>query len=88
MTKFSANDPLLLRASGFLLSNEKAVSKRRSLQTNQAAKAAFDRSIKPLMDAGLVERQKGASKTDLGDQGSPDCYRITIYGSQTLAMLK
>jgi len=53
-----------------------------------SAKAAFHQSLKPLLEAGLVERETKDTDSDLHDQSTPDCYRITESGRQALNMFK
>ncbi len=53
-----------------------------------SAKAAFHQSMEPLLEAGLVERETKDTDSDLHDQATPACYRITKYGRQALDMLK
>ena len=53
-----------------------------------SAKAAFYKSVKPLIEAGLVEKQQGRIEINSEDINTPVCYRITKYGSHALEILR
>ena len=53
-----------------------------------SAEAAFSQSMRPLLDAGLVEKKEQKIDTRLPDQTTSLCYRITASGSHELAKMR